>query len=247
MNFKSTFTYSLFIFSCISWSAFGESSDEEGKASRSLPLTSKKEFTQLFKQKRAAQLQAVKSLLGMSKYERKYQMVSTVLTKLFEVQATARGIVENSAYIPGYDEDDGPSIPKEAKTLEALSSIIENCALLGDIILRLPEISNKLMKDNNQWLVATQWCISFTNTTGLIDDVTMKMFNLVAQELELLPRDPEYYNPYRKAADPFSDVPSIAPKATSTVNKLRNAGQVEKKEKPKKKIQKGPRMSKSEL
>lgn len=212
--------------------------------SRKLPLTEKKEFVELFKVKRAAQLQAVKSILGMDKYETRHKMVIAVFNKLFEVQQNARAVVENSAYIPGGDESSS-SLPNDQPTLEALSSIIENCALLGDIVLRLPEISGNVLKGNQQWMINTQWCISFTNATGLIDEVTDKMFNLVAQELDLIPREEAFHNPYRTSADPFSDIPS---KAKPVQSKQEQPVRVQKKTTEKKKtIKKGPRLSRVEL
>ncbi|KAH8040816.1 hypothetical protein HPB51_012986 [Rhipicephalus microplus] len=114
----------------------------------------------------------------------------------------------------------------------ALSQVLENTAFFGEIILRLPNIAHAVLNMNKAGAVVLNWAIGFSNSTELYDETTTKLINLVAQELGLVERDPNYHNPYAvKQAKSESPVPPTKP-----VPKMK-----------KKKIQRGPRLSRAEL
>ncbi|KAH6935614.1 hypothetical protein HPB50_007065 [Hyalomma asiaticum] len=114
----------------------------------------------------------------------------------------------------------------------ALSQVLENTAFFGEIVLRLPNIAHTVLNMNKAGAVVLNWAIGFSNSTELYDETTTKLVNLVAQELGLVERDPSYHNPYAvKQARAAPPVPSAEP-----VPKPK-----------KKKIQRGPRLSRPEL
>jgi len=114
----------------------------------------------------------------------------------------------------------------------ALSSILENTALFGDIILHLPDITHRILRTQPGWNSTIHWSLNFANQTRhLLNKSTIAMFRLVEQELNITERDPGYFNPYKSAV---------------------HTGQREdpvKKKKPtkKEKRKKGPQIAKIEL
>ncbi|KAB0799860.1 hypothetical protein PPYR_07740 [Photinus pyralis] len=180
-------------------------------------------YIKLFKRRRAEQLEAVKSFKKIGNYEKQYSMIFLMAEKVFATVQESRAQIESSGFIPGISH-----FPTEAKTRDALSNILENTALFSDVILRFPEISTTVLKLNNNWDLLLRWCIIFCNEVRyLLDTSTVKLINLVSQELNHTQRDPDYINPYRK-----------------TVSKdiVREDVKVDKKKK-RKEIKKGPRLT----
>jgi len=194
-------------------------------------IQTKEEFRILFKEKRRQQISAVKTLQSFGKYEQKYSMISNIFTKLFEVEEKAKQTIEDSEYVLGAD------LPKEAPVLEALSHIVENCAFFGDIVLRLPDISHRVIKDIPKLESMYKWCISFSMAADLCDKSTQKMFDLLAQELDLVPKNDTYVNPYKKS--------SKSKVKTVENNAVNSGGDNHKNNKNKKSIKRGPRLSKT--
>lgn len=134
----------------------------------------------------------------------------------------SRVTLESSGYIPGLTE-----FPTNKTTLEALSSMLENTALFGDIILHLPDITQHLLFFNNHWKVLYEWCLGFANESKqLLDNSTIKLLSLVIQELYPDKRNENYINPYWK----------------SETMKKYNIESHKSKPKVKKKLKKGPRL-----
>ena len=59
------------------------------------PLTNAAEFLQLFQRKRALQVQAVKGLISIPKYEKRFEMVTKIFSKIFQLQEESKSIIEN--------------------------------------------------------------------------------------------------------------------------------------------------------
>lgn len=181
-------------------------------------------YIKLFKRRRAEQLEAVKSFKKISSYEKQYSMIFLMAEKVFATIQESRAQIESSGYIPGTSQ-----FPTEEKTREALSNILENTALFSEIILRFPEISTTVLKLNNNWDLLLRWCIIFCNEVQyLLDTSTVKLINLVSQELNHTERRPNYINPYRKSVNKGGSVDEDV--------------KVERKKK-RKEIRKGPRLT----
>lgn len=113
---------------------------------------------------------------------------------MFTVIQNSRAQIESSGYIPGISQ-----FPSDDTTKDALSNILENTALFSEILLRLPDITVSVLRINNNWDILLQWSIAFSNQVKyLLDKSTVKLLELVSQELNHSERDPNYVNPYRK-------------------------------------------------
>ncbi|XP_075544193.1 coiled-coil domain-containing protein 134-like [Dermacentor variabilis] len=186
------------------------------------------QYRKMFKMRRAERLEAVKSILKLDNFEKQAKLVNIVLDKINEVLTTSKLKLESSDYIPG------GAFPEDESTRDALSQVLENTAFFGEIILRLPNIAHAVLNMNKAGAMVLNWAIGFANSTELYDETTTKLINLVAQELGLVEKDPNYHNPYAvKQAKAASPVPAVEP--------------VPKPKKKKKKIQRGPRLSRAEL
>lgn len=178
----------------------------------------------LFKRRRAEQLEAVKSIVKISNYERQYSMITMMAEKVFAVVQESRALIESSYFIPGVSQ-----FPKDENVKDALSNILENTALFGEIILRFPDIANLVLKTNNNWDILLQWSIAFSNQVKyLLDKSTIKLLYLVSQELNHIERDPNYVNPYRKIQQ---------------TNTMEETKEEKKRKKKRKEIKKGPRLT----
>jgi len=188
------------------------------------PEIAEKLYKKLLKRQRAEQLAAIKSFQKLQNYEKQYQMITLMAEKVFTVIQDSRAIIEASSFIPGVSE-----FPLEDKIRDALSNIIENTALFAEIILRFPDMSLSVLKTNNNWDILLQWGIAYCyQVKYLLDNSTIKVLSLVSQELNHVPRDPNYVNPYRK---------------TQRVEEQEQEEKQKKVKKKKKKFKKGPKLS----
>ncbi|PSN36269.1 hypothetical protein C0J52_22624 [Blattella germanica] len=183
-------------------------------------------FIKLFMKRRREQLDAVKRILAMDNYEKQYKMVTVIAEKVFHVIQASRVQLESSGYIPG-----SSTFPKDENILDALANILENTALFGEILLRLPDITHKILASKHDWEILIQWSIGFANQTHLLDKQTLKLIYLVSQELNIQERDPDYINPYSNNYQEKQKVPE------------ENVSTNTAKKKKKKEYKKGPRMS----
>ncbi|XP_054263102.1 coiled-coil domain-containing protein 134-like [Macrosteles quadrilineatus] len=121
------------------------------------------------------------------------KMVKTVTKTIFDVMLKSRAVLENSGYTPGVSE-----FPESESVKDALSLIIENTALIAEIVLRLPDVTEQVLRSNTDWSSILPWSLTFCKESRLLDSSTSKLFNLVSQELNFTQRGPDYTNPYRK-------------------------------------------------
>ncbi|XP_069704089.1 coiled-coil domain-containing protein 134-like [Periplaneta americana] len=215
----------LYIFPVVLCCSVVLSSEDAGPdhSSHTVNDPAEKLFIRLFKQRRLDQLEAVKRILALDSYEKQYKMVTLMTEKVFTVIQSSRVTLESSGYIPG-----SSSFPKDENVLDALSNILENTALFGEVLLRLPDIAHKILKSKYEWDVMLHWSLGFVNQTQLLDKKTYILISLVSQELNITERDPNYVNPYRN---------------TVTQKTVQNLQNTTGKKKRKKERQKGPRMS----
>lgn len=150
-------------------------------------------------------------------------MIMMMAEKVFAIIQESRALIESSYFIPGVSQ-----FPVDGNVKDALSNILENTALFGEIILRFPDIAAMVLKTNNNWDILLQWSIAFSSQVRyLLDKSTIKLLHLLSQELNHVERDPNYINPYRKVQ-----------KESSHEETKEN-----KKKRKKKEIKKGPRLT----
>lgn len=188
------------------------------------------EFGKLFQQKRLHQLTAVKQLLNMSP-ENQLKLLESMMNKMTNVLKESQTILSQNSL----DLTQG-KLPEEQKDRTALALVLENTCLASDILLRFPDFMLKKLAKDKEFELIYKWGLGFINETVnfVMDEATKRLFFLAGQELKLSENsDPNYVNPYKK--------PKNEPKKIM----FADPPKVEKKQK--KKLKKGPRMSKSEL
>ncbi|KAG7203781.1 hypothetical protein KM043_013802 [Ampulex compressa] len=149
--------------------------------------------------------------------------------KVFEVIESSKNLIENEGFIPR-----NSSFPTDANIRDALSSILENTAFFGDIVLHLPDITHRILKAQKKWNATIHWSLNFANETKhFLDRDTKNMMHLVRQELNIVKRDPQYFNPYWTA--------------TMDLGKRGESSKRSKKSSKKSRQKKGPQMIKIDL
>jgi hypothetical protein len=191
-------------------------------------------YRRLFKQKREAHKDAIKSIIAMGSYEKQYKMIQMLFTKMFTILTKSRVQLTEAGYTPG------DQFPTTDHIKEALSTVLENIAFVGDILLRLPDITHNLLKANPEWNLTVQWGIGFCNDTLIFTGSDSVLLYTMAQELELIEKDPDYLNPYRSDTMQ-SKIDAEMAKEKLDADAVRKAQKL-KLRKEKKKL-KGPRMS----
>lgn len=184
----------------------------------------------LYKQSRAEQLTAIKSLQNLKKYEKQYGMVDLLSSSIADTLKANRAVLEASGYIPGVSD-----FPEDMELKNALASTMENAAFFSEIVLRLPEITSRILKKSHELEVLYQWGLTFLEENQyLADPATIKLLGLVQQELNYTERHPDYFNPYKMNSQ-------------SKSNKYNGNDTYDGGKKVKRKIPKGPTLSRVEL
>ncbi|KXJ23947.1 coiled-coil domain-containing protein 134 [Exaiptasia diaphana] len=187
-------------------------------------------YRSAFKRKRGQQIAAAKTIQNdLKSYAKQFDMVDKVTEKMFWVMEKSRTELANVGYTPG------DPFPLEKDIKEALAHVLENTALFGDILLRLPDITHQILRRSKEHELLIKWCISICNATEVYDGTGRQLLNLVAQELQLVPKDDNYVNPYKLEAQ--LDAEYEKEKARRTMSSK------QKKKEEKKKRKKGPRLS----
>lgn len=61
----------------------------------------------------------------------------------------------------------------------ALAQLLDNTALYSEFQLKMPDVTDRIMKTHNEWMILIKWAIFFSNSTGLFDAKTSTLLNLV--------------------------------------------------------------------
>ena len=190
------------------------------------------EFQTLFQQKRLHQLNAVKQLLNMSP-KNQINLLDTMMSKMKAVLTESKTSLTKSSL-----ELSEGNLPSDQMDKTYLALVLENVCLASDILLRFPNYMLKKLQEDNELDTMYKWGLLFVNETVsyLMDKPTKRLFFLAGQEIELLEKDANYLNPYKKVETAEPKKIMFADKEPTVVTK-----------KPRKKLKKGPRMTKSEL
>lgn len=122
--------------------------------------------------------------------------------------------------------------PTQNKTLiETVTVTLENTCLFGEVILHYPDMSYVILQREvvDDWRRLINWCLSFARPfyDRVIDDKSQTLLSLLEQEINPDKRRKDYVNPFRADADSTAN--------TTKVKKPKSA---------KKKLKRGPQMSK---
>ncbi|XP_011331187.3 coiled-coil domain-containing protein 134 [Ooceraea biroi] len=198
---------------------------QETDESKSRSKLDEELFEKLFAQRRKDHMEAVRTLLKMDNY-RLYQTISVLTEKMVDVIESSRSVVEKGGF------SSNSSFPEDTNVRDALSSILENTAFFGDVILHLPNVTHRILRARQKWNSTIHWSLSFVNQTRhLLDKSTIAMIRLVEQELNITERDPSYFNPYASSGSTCKD--------EDTAKRKRSVKRAKRR--------KGPQMTKIEL
>lgn len=124
-----------------------------------------------------------------------------------------------------------------------MAKIVENIAFLGDFSLYFPDIIHKILRKNPDSLLLIDWAYRFSQDLALYDENTMKMLHLAGQELELIPKEENFVNPY----DSRQIKEDKQREALERLKEETSKKEHEKKQEQKKKKKNKPKISNSEL
>lgn len=189
-------------------------------------------FRRLFRQKRVEHLDAVRQLMAMDE-EKQKKLVETIIEQAALVMAKSRSRLEASGFAWGTGTADGGEaslLPQDDHDKNAFSLVLENTCFISDVLLRFPDLSHRLLSSNKEWNLVYRWGLSVLAESGLTDESTDKLIDLAAQEIGAKERSPDFVNPYRV----------IKPK------QKRFEDPPPEKKKERKKLRRGPRLSRSE-
>lgn len=210
----------------------GTQQSQEGSGNNRLQPPSPRDiYHKLFRHKRAVQLEAVRSVSSLDKYEKQYKMVRLLLEQIFKVMAESKVKLTEAGYLPG------DPFPDDETVRELFAHIVENTVFFGDLLLRLPDMTHDLLKRNQEWRVIIHWSIGFANETGIYEKTDTKLLHLMAQELDIIERDPDYINPYKEE----TKLDKMKAEMERMVHERETTTKTKKKKKEKRK--RGPRMS----
>ncbi|XP_076646839.1 coiled-coil domain-containing protein 134 [Halictus rubicundus] len=154
-------------------------------------------FRKSFSLQREEHASAIKRLERIDNYELLYKMIMVLGEKMIDVIESSKSLIEDGDFNP-----DDRLLPRNVTVQSALSTVLENTALFGDIILHFPEVTQRILKAQPKWNTILTWSLKFTNRSRhLVDEKTIDLINLVTQELNITDRQPEYFNPYRRSVE----------------------------------------------
>lgn len=187
------------------------------------------QYKKLFTEHRATQLNAVKSMTKFGNSEAQYKLIEIMLNQLFKNLFDASQNLTSWGFIPGDD------FPTNETIRESMSKILENTALFGDLILRMPNVVHDFYDKNRDWHMMLRWAYDFSLQSTVFEGPHEKLLSLMAQEADIIPKSPNYVNHFVEVQKDDKDKIAV-----SMINK-------KPKEKKAKKIPRGPRMSRTEL
>lgn len=190
-------------------------------------------FKRMFQEKRLYQLGAVKQLQNLDP-EKQTKLLEAMITQMLSVLTKSR-----SKLLEGGYEVQGGGLPTDQSMREALALVVENTCLASDLLLRFPHFMHKKLKSNQELDATYKWALGFTQemAQSLLDVSAVRLMDLALQEMGLIERSDDYVNPYKKED----------PGKRGEPKKLKFADPPEPKKREKKKFNKGPRLSRSEL
>ncbi|XP_072127847.1 coiled-coil domain-containing protein 134-like [Mobula birostris] len=214
---------------CMCLTAFRPSIGQKQNLDSSLEI-----YRKLFETKRKDQMHALKNMIELNDINQQYKIIDIMLKGLFKVLEDSKTIL-----IGANVQADGP-LPHDEKLKDAYSHIVENTAFFGDVALRFPKIVHYYFDRNSNWNNLIRWGISFCNQTGVFEGGPhTQLLNLMAQELGISEKSPDYKNPFKDENNDFTDDNDAFRKALKDEEKRR------KKEDKRKELRKGPRITKT--
>uniref|UniRef100_A0AAF5DBL6 Lupus La protein n=1 Tax=Strongyloides stercoralis TaxID=6248 RepID=A0AAF5DBL6_STRER len=151
-----------------------------------------KQYSKLLHIKRREQLNSVQSLSNQKDYKKQKDTVKQLINAIRKVLVEDKNILSN-VEINNIEE----VLSDKSVIRDNFARVVENIAFYGDITLRFPLQSGIKYNKDIEFKSAVNWAYDFSNNFSyLYDNGTLKMLNLFAQELTIIPREADYHNPY---------------------------------------------------
>ncbi|XP_064419400.1 coiled-coil domain-containing protein 134 isoform X2 [Latimeria chalumnae] len=148
-------------------------------------------YKKLFETKRKDQLTALKNLVELNDINQQYKIIDIMLKGLFKV------LEDSKAVLIAADVQPDGAFPQDEKIKNAYSHVTENTAFFGDVTLRFPKIVHHYFDRNSNWNQLIRWGIGFCNQTRIFEGGPhAQLLGLMAQELGISEKSPEYRNPF---------------------------------------------------
>lgn len=206
--------------------------EENGQKIASGKITSLEKYRGLFSEHRQYQLEAVKSLQSFGDNTKKYKLVNVMLQKLFAVLNDAKQNLTQWGFVPGVD-----SFPENETVREAFSKVVENTAMFGDLVLRLPDVVHDLYDRNKEWNDLIGWSVWFAGESKVFEGGNEKLLSLMSQEIGLIPKEENYVNPFSVESLQLQEM-AMNEAAKAAASKVKSKHKKKKKEK-----KRGPQLS----
>lgn len=151
------------------------------------------------------------------KYERKFKLLEIGVNQILTI------LRDNRQKMVQEDYAASRGFPTTTTLIDAFTLIVENTCLIGDMILHMPDMSEKILAKDRDWKDTLNWAVQFTQSVpDVIDAKTVRMLSLVDQEINIEKRTNDYTNPYREVES--------------------TSAQPKKRTKEKKKLKRGPQL-----
>ncbi|XP_060083787.1 coiled-coil domain-containing protein 134-like [Ylistrum balloti] len=148
-------------------------------------------YRSLFEKHRVMQLDAVKSIQTFGDYAQRHQLVKIMIQQLFKVLGEGKVNLTEWGYMPG------DPFPVNTTIRDSMSKVLENVAMFGDLVLRLPDITHEIFDKNKEWHLILGWGVWFCNESKIFQGNSAKLLSLMAQEVNLIPKEENYVNPFK--------------------------------------------------
>ncbi|XP_039770036.1 coiled-coil domain-containing protein 134 isoform X3 [Ornithorhynchus anatinus] len=127
------------------------------------------------------------------------------------------------------------------KNLIELNDVNQQYKIIDIMLKGLFKVVHHYFDRNSNWNSLIRWGISFCNQTGIFDQGPhSQVLGLMAQELGISEKSPDYRNPFK------TDHSEFFPSADTFQKALREEEKRRRKEEKRKEIRKGPRISRSQ-
>ncbi|KAL5012669.1 hypothetical protein ScPMuIL_011220 [Solemya velum] len=67
------------------------------------------------------------------------------------------------------------------------------------MVLRLPDIVHEMYDKDRDWQIVMAWAWWFCSESNIFEGSSAKLLNLMAQEVNLVPKEDYYHNPFKAA------------------------------------------------
>eukprot|EP00041_Stephanoeca_diplocostata_P021686 m.508841 g.508841 ORF g.508841 m.508841 type:complete len:294 (+) comp21887_c1_seq5:224-1105(+) len=152
-------------------------------------------YKEHFREKRKEQISVAESLVAKSDYSRQYSLAKALMDQVFRQLRQSQKNLTDIVLI------ELPPIPAQNMSiLDSLVNVWENTALLGDVILRLPDISHRMIDNHKLRREVLSWAVHLCQDSPVYLEEHRKQLELVLQEMNMADvPDPSYSNPFSEA------------------------------------------------